>query len=105
MRRSRPTTSAGRKDIPIAAAFDLILGKWGDSATRQDRDLVALAFRAGDGFMVVDAQQRLTPFRDIAETALKRSDVIGTPLAPQVFALVDAIWMGDPRLDDVRSWR
>src|SRR5215468_3784985 len=41
------------------AAFDLILGKWGDSATKQDRYSTALDFRLIDGapqFMVVDAE-------------------------------------------------
>jgi hypothetical protein len=54
--------------------------------------------------MVVDAQDRLTTGSDLVSTALKRSDVIGTTLAPQVFAVVDAIYMGDPRLNELREW-
>jgi len=38
-------------------------------------------------------------------SALKRSEIIGTPLASQVFALIDAIYMGDPRLDEIRTWQ
>ena len=55
--------------------------------------------------MVVDAQGRLTSDGELADSALKRSEIIATPLAPQVFALVDAIYMGDPRLDEIRTWQ
>lgn len=54
--------------------------------------------------MIVDAQGRLTSESELAEAALKRSDIIGTPVASQVFALIDAIYMGDPRLDELRTW-
>src|SRR5690349_11745131 len=45
------------------AAFDLILGKWGDGTTREDRYAVGLDFRVIEGspqFMVVDAIDRVT---------------------------------------------
>src|SRR5262245_60871494 len=90
------------------AKFDLILGKWGASATKQDRYAVALDYRIVQGspqFMVVDAQDRLTAGGELAESALKRSEIIGTPLAPRVYALIDAIYMGDPRLDEIRTWQ
>jgi hypothetical protein len=89
------------------ATFDLILGKWGDSATRLDRFAVSLDYRiveASPQFMVVDAQDRLKSGGDLAGTALKRSDVIGTTFALQVFAVVDAIYMGDARLNELRAW-
>ncbi len=90
------------------ASFDLILGKWGASATKQDRYAVALDYRIVEGshqFMVVDAHGRLTYGSELADSALNRSEVIGTPLASQVFALIDAIYMGDPRLDEIRTWQ
>lgn len=65
------------------ASFDLIIGKWGASATTQDRYAVALDMRIIEGsrqFMVVDAEGRLASGSKLAESALKRSDVIGTPL-------------------------
>jgi hypothetical protein len=89
------------------ATFDLILGKWGDSATRLDRFAVALDYRMVESspqFMVVDAQDRLTSSSGLVSTALKRSDVVGTTLAPQVFAIVDAIYMGDSRLNELQEW-
>jgi hypothetical protein len=89
------------------ASFDLILGKWGASATKHDRYTVALDYRIVEGspqFMIVDAQSRLTSGSDLADSTLKRCDVIGTPLASKVFALVDTIYMGDPRLGELRTW-
>jgi hypothetical protein len=88
------------------AAFDLILGKWGDSAVKQDRYSTALDFRLINGapqFMVVDAENRHTARSPLVGTALKRTDVIGTPLAAQVFAVIDAVYMSDGA-SEVRSW-
>jgi hypothetical protein len=89
------------------AAFDLVLGRWEDDATREDRFAVSLNYRileATPQFMVVDALGRLPCGDELAGAALERKEVIGTPLAPQVFAVVDAIYMGDPRLEEVRAW-
>lgn len=88
------------------AAFDLILGKWGDSATKRDRYSTALDFRLIDGapqFMVVDAENRATSGSPLVGTLLKRSDVIGTPIAAQAFAVIDAVYMSDSG-NEVRSW-
>ena len=41
---------------------------------------------------VIDAQGRPVASEDIADTALCREVVIGTPLAKQAFALTDAIY-------------
>ena len=54
--------------------------------------------------MVVDAAGRVSADSDVVGSSLKRSDVIGTPLVSQVFALVDAICAGDPRLDELWAW-
>ena len=88
------------------AKFDLILGQWGNSAAKDDRYSVALDYRLIDGapqFMVVDALNRATSGSPLVGAALKRSDVIGTPLAPQVFAIVDAVHMSEST-DEVRHW-
>ena len=88
------------------AAFDLILGKWGDSTTKEDRYAVALDFRLigqSPKFMVVDAINRVTSDSPLVGAALKRSDVIGTPLAPKIFAVIDAVYMG-AGLNVLRSW-
>ncbi len=85
--------------------FDLIIGDWGDQAPPADRFVVAVAFRwmpDGPQFMVIDAQERpAAQAKDLAATAKRRDEVIGTPLAPRVFAMLDAIWLGDGRLAEV----
>ena len=89
------------------AAFDFVLGKWGLGTNPEDRYAGALDYRiveASPQFMVVDAHNRLTSGADLFRSALNRSDVIGTPLASQVFALVDAVYMGDSRLDELHRW-
>lgn len=88
------------------ARFDLVLGPWGSSATETDRYVVALDFRLlenGPEFIVADAQVRSASMAALATTALQRSDVIGTPLAPHVFAVVDAVYMS-AGVEEVRSW-
>lgn len=54
--------------------------------------------------MVVDAKARIASGSELASTTLARSDVIGTPLAPQVFAVVDAVYERDPRLAEIKQW-
>ena len=99
------TWTQGKPDH--GAQFELILGTWGDSSARDDRYMVALDHQLIDGatqFMLVDAQDRATSASPLVGTALKRSDVIGTPLAHQVFAIVDAVYMSDS-VGEVRDWR
>ena len=89
------------------ATFDLVLGTWGESTTPKDRYAVALDFRIIEGapqFMVVDPEQRATLYSELASTALRRAEVIGTVIAPQVFAIVDAVYIGESELDEIRRW-
>src|SRR5215469_10719720 len=56
------------------AAFDLILGEWGDDAPKEARFAVALDYRVIDQkgeFMVVDAEGRADQNHILAATALK----------------------------------
>jgi NAD(P)H-hydrate repair Nnr-like enzyme with NAD(P)H-hydrate dehydratase domain len=97
------TWTQQRPDHP--ASFDLVLGTWGASTTKQDRQAVALDYRIIEGspqFMVVDAEGRLAA-NELADAALKRSEVVGTPLAGEVFALIDAIYLGDLRLTEIKG--
>jgi hypothetical protein len=87
------------------ANFDLVLGPWGEETSSADRSVVAVAYRLIDGgpqFMVIDAHGR-PAFKsgDLAATALRRDQVIGTPLAAEVFAALDAIWLGDKRIGEL----
>lgn len=86
------------------ANFDLIVGRWGDDASNADRFAVALEFRVmddGPWFMVIDAGTRPVAESDLVGRALRRDEVIGTPLAPVAFELVDAIWMQDERIGEL----
>jgi hypothetical protein len=47
--------------------------------------------------MVIDAAERPPAKGELARSALARTDIVGTPLAAQVFALVDAIYEQDGR--------
>ena len=82
------------------ANLDLVLGAWGEGTDAHDRFGIALVHRQfEDGtpsLMVIDAGDRFKNI-DLAATTLARSDVIGTPLAEQVFSLVDAIYLQDDR--------
>jgi hypothetical protein len=84
-------------------AFELIVGRWGEGATAADRVRVALRCRfsgSGPQFMVVDAARGDEARRALAAAELTRAQVVGTPLATDIFAMVDAIWLGDARLGE-----
>jgi hypothetical protein len=87
------------------ANFDFVLGKWGHGATPADRQIVSVAFRVIDGapsFMVIDAEDRPVAKSDaLATCALRRDQVIGTSLAAEVFAMLDAIWIADARIAEL----
>jgi hypothetical protein len=83
------------------AHVDLILGRWGEGAERADRYAVSLEFRPGAGVMVIDASERDIARSELVSRALRREEVIGTPLAQRVFDLIDAIWLQDGRIAEV----
>ena len=90
------------------AAFDLILGAWGNNGGCEDRATVTLDYRVGEGgswFRVENAAEHFLAGNQLSGHSCTRADVIGTPLAEQVFAIGDAILLGDPRLDEVRGWK
>jgi hypothetical protein len=87
------------------ASFDLVIGKWGHGSTPEDRSIVALAYRIINGqpeFMVIDAAGRpIAKSGELSKRPLRRDEVIGTPLAKEAFAMVDAIWIGDDRITEL----
>ena len=83
-------------------SFEVLVGRWGDSASSADRGNVRLNYRTAiesPSFMVVDAERN-----DLSDHAFGRSEVIGTSLADHVFAIADAVLMKDTRLAEVRGW-
>ena len=86
------------------AEFYIILGQFGDGTTAADKFAVALHYFVEPdrfGFMVVDAHETSIASNPLVGRALRREDVIGTPLAQEVFELVDAIWLEDANIAEV----
>jgi hypothetical protein len=87
------------------AMFDLIVGTWGEGKEASDRQAVSVAFRqleTGPSFMVQDSSARNIASSPLISQALDRNAVIGTPLATEVFAICDLIYLADPRLSEIR---
>jgi hypothetical protein len=82
--------------------FDLVIGAWGEGACPDDRVLVSMLSLPG-GVTVIDAAGRPADDRGLCGRALTRDEVIGTPLAANVFALFDAIWLQDARIAELRG--
>ena len=77
-----------------------------ERAEAKDRQAVSLEYRIVNrqgSFIVVDASTRPIVDSTLAGTALKRDDVIGTPFAQTVFAIVDAIFVKDERIEEIRG--
>jgi hypothetical protein len=86
--------------------FDLIIGEWGTQAPPKMRVGVSLLYRNDpneNSFTVVDAAEQLTNSPELAGRALARSEVVGTPLATEVFELVDFILLHDQRIGPIRT--
>jgi len=83
------------------ANIDFIIGRWGEGSSAANRVAVSLLHfeddQAGPSVMVIDARGRQIASSSLVGAALARDEVIGTPLAEQVFALIDAIYVQDPR--------
>lgn len=83
------------------AEIDLIIGAWGEESSAADRVGVSLVhFEREDGpwGSVTDAAERPLLKSDLVGSRLRRDEVVGTPLAAQVFSLVDAVYLQDARL-------
>ena len=87
------------------ASFDLVVGPWGDGTSPQDRRAVSLTYRASArSFMVVDAASRPVNDPAVAAIALSREDVVDRPIAQQIFAITDAIFDKEERIEEIRRW-
>lgn len=86
--------------------FDLVIGPWGDGTAPSNRVLVSLLYQprqGGGSFMIVNGQGRRADDRGLCDRALERAEVVGTPLAKEVFSLVDALWLTESRIEEVRA--
>ena len=91
------------------ANFDLIVGRWAaDGGTSADRSAVSLVYRIvdnGPAFTVIDANARNIAKSNLASRALKRDEIVGQPIAHDVFALCDAVLMQDERVAEILGGR
>ena len=91
------------------ANIDLIVGGWGDGTIPADRCAIALSYRlldTGPGMMIIDAGSRSFSRSSLIGKVLARDEVIGTPIAKQVFNIADAILAQDDRIAELLgSWK
>ena len=88
------------------ATFDLIMGRWGEETTASDRKALSLGFRqlqTGPSFMIQNASVRPVGSNSLVSKALDRNEVLGTPLANEAFAICDLVYLGDPRIEELRQ--
>ena len=89
------------------ANFDLIIGHWGEKSEPNQRQAVSVEYRVFDGhgsFMVIEASTRPVASNKLAGEILSREQVIDKPVAERAFAIADAIFMRDERVEEVRRW-
>lgn len=82
------------------ALWNIVLGEWGDDTTVADRVAASLHSRHDDrpGFGVIDAAADAETLKEIAGRMLMRDEVIGKPIATDIFAVCDAILDQDDRV-------
>ena len=83
------------------ANFDLIYGAWGEGATKNDRRAISLVHFESEGVpgvSVIDANNRPVASSELVGSAMRREELVGTPLALQVFSIFDAVISQDIRL-------
>jgi hypothetical protein len=88
------------------AHFDFIIGRWGDGTTAANRSAVSLEYRITDKgpfLMVIDAHGRDHADGTLPKRVLRREDVIGKPIAKKVFAICDAIFLQDDRIEELHG--
>ncbi|MEO1795887.1 MAG: hypothetical protein AAFR53_02590 [Pseudomonadota bacterium] len=91
--------SAGHLDRVVI--FQVFTGDWSEGASSSNRWCFWAEFSLEQqGFCVLDPVDDEQPK---SFTALKRADIIGSPFAPEAFAMLDAIYMKDSRLEPIRS--
>lgn len=87
--------------------FDFLVGTWGDDSVR-DKQLVSWMFDSrspAGGFMVVDSSDRPAARSEICAQALTRNQVTANrELMDRARSLIDAVWLDDPRLEEVRGF-
>lgn len=95
----------GRPDHP--ARHVLYLGNWTRRSLQDPAMVAAAEYLGGErhGFYLRDDAatilKALAPWKPIF---VRRADAIGKPLGQAIFAMLDAIHVKDPRLQELRRW-
>jgi len=89
--------------------FDLVIGRWAEGASAADRSLVSLEYRlleTSPAFRLIDAAGRPPAESELVGQVLRRSEVVGQPIAQNALAIADAVLAQDGRLAELLgSWR
>lgn len=77
----------------------------GDHATPDDRSVASFTYRpCENSFVVMDSRTRPAgQAHQVALFPLTRDEIVGTPLATFLFGLLDAIWLQDLRITEIRG--
>jgi hypothetical protein len=87
------------------ANVDLIIGTWGNDTSAVNRASVAVEYKlleTGPAFRLIDARTRRYADGKLASRALSREEASTDENRDRIFAILDAIYIGDPRLGDLR---
>ena len=88
------------------AEFTFVVGKWGEDAMAKDRFVIVMHHFPEKGFMLdSDFAEKKANMRELASNFLNREDIIGSKFADTLFSIVDAVYMKDSRLDEMRNWK
>jgi len=84
--------------------LDFLIGRWGDD-TNNDRVLVSWLYSASrKQFMIVDSGARPASSSELCSRAMTREQVLSSSgLLQQAKDLLDAVWMGDKRIEEVKA--
>lgn len=84
--------------------LDFLIGTWGDNGVN-DRKLISWLYNpSAQSFMAIDSSKRPAASSPLCARALTREEVVSNAsLMEQATQLIDAVWLGDPRVDEVKE--
>ena len=86
------------------ANFDLVFGIREENGRPPHHSAASLLYRLVDSvpsFMVIDAQGRPFSGSDLVKRVLNRADVLGRPIAQEIFVFCDSIVQQDDRVSEL----
>lgn len=95
----------GKRDHAIG--YDLIFGRWDEDATAENRVLVSMDQRVGEGDgkpRFVNAEGRIAHDPLLFSEALTWQTAMQSGRARDLLLLAEMIYRNDPRLDEARKW-